>query len=773
MTYLFLLNAGMYLIIGTMLLLVWQRHRAQTFARDMGCSTLFAALLPAGYLLHTSVPAPWQALGMPLVVVGAIPNLLFLASGVMRLSSRRLPRGAAALIITLALAALLLPREGAKLLYWSLFNMSVLITVGVLAKYWLWRTGVGVRLVGLLLILLGLNQLLIIFYGEHGLSLNIINATLLRTLIGAVFVLSALDGALREAGKLTTRFQQLTEHAVQGVVVTDGARILYANPAVRQIYGMPLGLGRYVAFADLPPQSFSDELLQTYHRELQAGEIELAKWEGRREVAGGRELELRFEAWGVEWDGAPATQILITDDTERNASARALLHQATHDKLTGLPNRTVLMQRLKEYCYRADGGLHCTLVVLNIDRFKLFNQSQGHVVGDQVLKAFASQLKDVLGARAELMRLGGDEFAIVDPDGDTDGAQDIAARLQAACAQAIKLAGGEYVIDASMGMALFPEHAGNAEALLRAANAAMYQAKRIPGTALTLAERRFEQVSRSALDTEQALRKGIRNHEVYLDYQPKVDAVSGKLLGFEALARWQRPGIGLVSPVDFIAIAELTGLISELGAMLLERACHQIAAWRVAYGDCLPVAVNVSPMQLLNQGFPQLVERLLRESGIPPSKLTLEITESAAIDNLADTQHQLQQLRALGVEVAMDDFGTGFSSLSMLRELPLSTLKIDRGLILPLPAPDAVAVVTAICQLASALELQVVAEGIETLEQANAARDAGCHALQGFFYARPLSVADAGHWLQRQFDSADSIVNADCGADDGQAALAS
>ncbi|MYM24688.1 EAL domain-containing protein [Duganella sp. FT135W] len=764
---LFLLNGGVYVVVGVMLLLVWQRHRAQTFARDMGCSTLFAALLPLGYLLYTEAPAPWQSLGLPVVVVGAIPNLLFLASGAMQLSGRSLPRGAVALVIALALAALLLPPDHGKLLYWSLFNMSVLVTVGTLATHWLWRTGAAVRLAGPLLMALGLNQLLVVAYGEQGLAPNIIIATVLRAMIGVVFVLSALDGALREAGKLASRFQLLTEHSVQGVVVTDGARILYANPAVRQIYGMPLGLGNYVQFADLPAEAFSDELLQRYHSQLQRGDSDLANWEGRRAVAGGRELELRFEAWRVEWDGQPATQILITDDTERNAAARELLYQATHDKLTGLPNRTVLLQRLKEHCFRADGSLHCTLVVLNIDRFKLFNQSQGHVAGDQVLKAFAAQLHQVLGTRAELMRLGGDEFAIVDPDGAGEMARDIAARLQAACARPIKLAGGDYVIDASMGMALFPEHAGNAEALLRAANAAMYQAKRIPGTSLALAERHFEQMSSSALENEQALRKGIRNHELYLDYQPKIDAASGRLLGLEALARWQRPGVGLVSPVDFIVIAERTGLISELGAMLLERACRQIAAWRLELGACVPVAVNVSPMQLLNQGFPQLVERVLRETGIPPQCLTLEITESAAVENLADTQTQLQQLRNLGIEVAMDDFGTGFSSLSMLRELPLSTLKIDRGLISPLPAPDAVAVVTAICRLASALDLQVVAEGIETLEQANAARDAGCHALQGYFYARPLAVADAGAWMVRQFSN-----GTDCAAGKGAAALA-
>jgi diguanylate cyclase (GGDEF)-like protein/PAS domain S-box-containing protein len=754
MTYLYLINFGMFVIIGVVLLMVWRRHRTQVFARDLGCSTLFASLLPAGHLIYTSAPAPLAAAGMALVLVGAIPNLLFLGSGVLRLAGRRLPRSAAAVIALLAAAALLVPAGGDKIACWSAVNMSVLVGLGLLATRWLWRSHPLERMAGPLLVLLGLNQLLLLVYGAHGVAANILGATLLRAALGAVFVLSALDGALREAGKLAARFQLLTEHSVQGVVVTDGKRILYANPAVRQIYGMPLGLGNYIVFADLPPESFSDEMLQRHHSQLQSGQTDIASWEGRREVAGGRELELRFEAWRVEWDGVPATQILITDDTERNASARELVHQATHDKLTGLPNRTVLMQRLKEYCYLADGSLQCTLVVLNIDRFKLFNQSQGHVTGDHVLKAFAAKLKDVLGARAELMRLGGDEFAIVDPD--ASNARDIAGRLQSACVQALKVPGGEYFIDASMGMAMFPDHAGNAEALLRAANAAMYQAKRTPGTALAMAEQRFEQMSGKSLENEQALRKGIKNHEIYLDYQPKIDAVSGKLLGFEALARWLRPGIGLVSPVDFIAIAERTGLIPELGAMLLERACRQIAAWRAELGDCVPVAVNVSPMQLLNRGFPQLVEQIIADAGIPAHCLTLEITESAAVDNLDDTQMQLQQLSGLGIDVAMDDFGTGFSSLGMLRKLPLSTLKIDRGLIDPLPAPDAVAVVTAICQLASALNLQVVAEGIETLEQAIAARDAGCHELQGFFYARPLTVADAGAWMKRQFSAGDN-----------------
>jgi diguanylate cyclase (GGDEF)-like protein len=740
----------MFVIIGVALLQVWRRHPAQRFTCDLGWSTLFASLLSAGYLIRISAPAPFNAVGLPLMVAGAIPNVLFLSSGVLHLTGRRLTRGAAIAIGLGAAVALLAP--GYRMLTWPLFNMALLAGLGLLATRWLWRDQPLERLVGPMLLLLSLGQLPVVLYGEQGIAANILVATLLRAAIGVMFGLSALEGAVRDAGKVAARFQLLTEHSVQGVVVTDGKRILYANPAVRGIYGMPLGLGNYVVFADLPPESFSDDTLQHYHGLLQTQQLDIASWEGRREVAGGRELELRFEAWRVEWDGVAATQILITDDTERNASARALVHQATHDKLTGLPNRTVLMQRLKEYCYLADGTLQCTLVVVNIDRFKLFNQSQGQLAGDQVLKAFAAAVKQALGARAELMRLGGDEFAIVDPD--ASNARDIAGRLLSACEQALKVGGSEYYIDASMGMAVFPDHAGNADGLLRAANAAMYQAKRTPGTSLAMAEQRFELMSSKALENEQALRKGIKNQEIYLDYQPKIDAVSGRLLGFEALARWMRPDVGMVSPVEFIAIAERTGLIGELGAMLLERACRQIAAWRAEIGHCVPVAVNVSPVQLLNRGFLQLVERTLQETGIPPHCLTLEITESAAIDNLDDTQQQLQHLSGLGIDVAMDDFGTGFSSLSMLRKLPLSTLKIDRGLIDPLPAPDAVAVVTAICQLAAALNLQVVAEGIETLEQAIAARDAGCHELQGFFYARPLTVADAGDWMRRERASA-------------------
>jgi EAL domain-containing protein (putative c-di-GMP-specific phosphodiesterase class I) len=245
----------------------------------------------------------------------------------------------------------------------------------------------------------------------------------------------------------------------------------------------------------------------------------------------------------------------------------------------------------------------------------------------------------------------------------------------------------------------------------------------------------------------------IENDEIYLAYQPKVDARTGRLTSFEALARWSRPDVGDVSPVDFIAAAERTGLINALGTALLRRACRQIANWNKEFGHCVPVAVNVSPLQMLDPRFPQLVARVLAESGAPSALLTLEITESSAVQNLAQTVTQVDQLRAMGVHVAMDDFGTGFSSLNMLRSLHLHAVKIDRGLIDPLPLPDAIAVVRAICQLAEALHLHVVAEGVETTEQADAARLAGCGELQGYLYAKPLRPEHAAQWMMSMADT--------------------
>ena len=305
-----------------------------------------------------------------------------------------------------------------------------------------------------------------------------------------------------------------------------------------------------------------------------------------------------------------------------------------------------------------------------------------------------------------------------------------------------------FFVDLSMGIALHPASAVTPEALLRSAHAAMHEAKRTPGTSVQVAEERFARGSGATLAAEQALRAGIDSDAFFINYQPKVDACTHALVGFEALARWDRPGVGRVEPTEFIPAAERTGLIGALGRLILDLACRQIAQWRQRHARMVPVAVNVSPLQLLDPGFPNLVVDTLRRHDVPAALLTLEITESAAVADMDQAREQIRQMRAHGIEVALDDFGTGFSSLNMLRSLPLSTVKIDRSLIDPMPASDATAVVKAICDLAAVLRIEVVAEGVETAMQADAAQGAGCKVLQGFFYAHPLEPDVAERWLR-------------------------
>jgi diguanylate cyclase (GGDEF)-like protein len=424
-----------------------------------------------------------------------------------------------------------------------------------------------------------------------------------------------------------------------------------------------------------------------------------------------------------------------------------VLHQATHDELTGLPNRNALLTRLRELC-AIEPEQPFALLLLDVDRFKLFNEAHGPSVGDEVLRALAEGLVQSMAHIAEVMRLGEDEFALLAPAMNAEqAARDLQSGVRQLLTHALVLPRHRFFLDVSMGIALHPATAQSPEALLRSANAAMHEAKRTPGTSVQYAEERFERGSGATLDAEQAMRAGMNSGEFRLVYQPKVDARTTALVGFEALVRWDRPGIGRIGPHEFIPAAERTGLIGPLGNMILALACRQIADWRDAHGETVPVAVNVSPLQLLDPGFPELVVQTLRQFNVAPELLTLEITETAAVTHMEQAREQISQMRAHGIEVALDDFGTGFSSLNMLRSLPLSTVKIDRSLIEPMPAPDATAVVRAICDLAGALHLVVVAEGVETPEQAAAAIAAGCTVLQGYLYARPLEPADAAAWM--------------------------
>ncbi|WP_298826723.1 bifunctional diguanylate cyclase/phosphodiesterase [uncultured Piscinibacter sp.] len=746
----YLFSVTVSLTFGVALLAAWRRDREQAFLRLVGLAFLLHAGLPPAFAALYR-PEPWlRGAALMALVALALLSAGLLAVGVGYLArrpfdARQRKRGG----LLLLAAAVVLPLLGPvpALAAVALLNLGV----GAAAAVWLWRRGGAERLAGVLLVLLALNQFQFVLLGEAGGERASFVTAVLRMAVG----LTLLHAAVRlsaEASRLAReRFMRLTEHSHQGVAVLRGEQMLYANPAMLRIYGLSSLDEVRTLWREATMPEVERAAGRERHRQLIAGEIDQARWSGQRFRFDGSPIRLRFSAWRVDWDGQPAEQVVVSDETAQHDATAALLFQATHDELTGLPNRSALLARLRELCASGTGF---ALLLLDVDRFKLFNEAHGHSVGDDVLRALAARLSETLRGQAEAMRLGEDEFALLAPADDAERrAHTVAQRVRELLALPVAVPGHDFYLDASMGVALHPAHGRGAEALLRAANAAMHEAKHTPGTSLQFAEERFERGSGATLVAEQALRAGLRNEEFSLVYQPKVEVRSAlrapRLVGFEALVRWDRPDIGRIAPLQFVPAAERTGTIRALGKLILGLACAQIERWRSEVGHSVPVAVNVSPLQLFDPGFSDDVLQLLSRHAVPPSLLSLEITESVAVTHMEEARGRIAQLRAHGIEVALDDFGTGFSSLNMLRSLPLRTVKIDRTLVEPLPVSDATAVVKAICDLAAALDLDVIAEGVETPAQSEALRAAGCSVMQGYLYARPLAPAEAARWLER------------------------
>lgn len=740
-------------VSGVALLLVWRNDRTQAFTRLLGLSHVALAANPLAYLAWKQ-PDPVVHMVGQLVMIGlGTAYIVMLIMGGAHLSHRSISRRTcwglvAGFGVFYTVVALAFSSTHAQM---ALATCNTL--VGLMLTWWLRRHRLSEVLSGVFITLCGLDQYTFVIMGEAGVELQTAVASVLRVMLCLSLIYAAFERSAGQIRRLHQRFEELVSRSHQGVTVMRNGRVVYANPAFLRIYGLAdpeqarQALLKPWLDATVPEADRAAVVERT--RRIMAGQVAQESWEGERVSMDGRRLKLRFSAWQVDWDGQTAMQMVVTDDTERHDAMRALLRRATRDELTGLPNRSALLQRLRELF--SDGEISgFVLVSLDVDRFKLFNDAHGHRVGDQVLQALAQSLSQHLREHAEVMRLGEDEFALLALASDGAAtAERLTGTVREMLAQPLQLPEHQFFLDVSMGVAVHPSQAQGPEGLLQAANAAMHEAKRLPGTSVQYAQEQAQRGMGALLTAEQALRAGLRNEEFTLLYQPKVDARDHRLVGFEALVRWDRPGQGRISPLDFIPAAERTGLIVPLGALILTQACRQIARWQADGGHAVPVAVNVSPLQLLDAGFPGAVIRTLDEFGVPPSLLTLEITESAAVTHMAQARDQIRQLRQQGVEVALDDFGTGFSSLNMLRGLPLSTVKIDRSLIDPMPAPDAAAVVKSICDLAGVLNLEVVAEGVETTEHATAALAAGCNVLQGYFFAKPLEVAAATEWLQK------------------------
>jgi diguanylate cyclase (GGDEF)-like protein/PAS domain S-box-containing protein len=434
--------------------------------------------------------------------------------------------------------------------------------------------------------------------------------------------------------------------------------------------------------------------------------------------------------------------VQVRDIADRKRAEEALEHQALHDDLTRLPNRLLLVDRLTHSLARTDRTDHSLAVLfLDLDRFKLVNDGLGHVVGDQLLVEVAQRLQHAVRGSDTVARFGGDEFVIVREDvHDVSEAIEFAERLAAILNEPIALSGRELYATASIGIAI-GGYGTSAEQLLRDADAAMYRAKDLGRARIELFSHELQQRVAARLDLESALRQAIERDELELLYQPIIRLADGRVVGAEALLRWHREGHGVVLPADFIPVAEETGLIVPIGTWALEHALTELRALTRAHdaGDWPLLAVNLSALQLRLPTSIEMVRDAIRASGVDPSMLSLEITESALMDDMDTSAHAMHALRELGVRLAVDDFGTGYSSLAYLKKLPVDSLKIDRSFINGLPSDKHDRSITeAIVTLGRSLGLTIVAEGVETVEQWIALDEIGCTVGQGFLWSPPI-----------------------------------
>jgi len=552
---------------------------------------------------------------------------------------------------------------------------------------------------------------------------------------------------LHEALELSTRkYRNLFELAPVGYLYLDGAgQILEANLASAEVFAQPLALLRNASVRMLVRVEDRDALGEHLAAVTDCGQhalqVRVLRSDGRQVPVSLRSIAMR-DARGAIAGVHMAIMDISEHERAQSELERArdhLDHLAHHDPLTDLPNRLLFADRLGQAVLRARRrrrGL--ALMFIDVDRFKFVNDSLGHQAGDAFLGELARRIRDSVRAVDTVARVGGDEFTVILERVDRpEQADEVAAKIRGALREPVVLGEHRLTVSCSIGIARYPAHADTPEALVRCADAAMFAAKQQGRDRVQSFTERLAQQASSRLLVESELRCALQEQQLRLHYQPQYCGRSGRVLGVEALVRWQHPARGLIQPANFVPVAEDCGLIRELGRWVVAEACTQGRLWHDR-GHELRVAVNLSTREL---GLPSLVpelEQVLDQTGFPPASLELEITEGALTVDAEAVIAQLRALRGLGVHIAIDDFGTGYSSLSRLRRLPISRLKIDGSFVQGIPGnSDDRSIARAIISMAHDLSLEVISEGVESAAQRHFLEDSGVDLLQGFWLARP------------------------------------
>ncbi|HET7294576.1 MAG TPA: EAL domain-containing protein [Vicinamibacteria bacterium] len=566
--------------------------------------------------------------------------------------------------------------------------------------------------------------------------------------IAAVIDRRRSEDALRESEE---KFRTLAETAPAAIFIYQGQRFLYANEATSAITGYPRD--EFLTLSSLWEIVHPEDKDDVKRRGMEGHEGEGApiRYEVRIVRKDGEERWLDYSAATVEYGGRPAVMGTAFDITERKRAEEQISSLAYHDTLTGLPNRLLFSDRLEQAILQAQRRTwRLGVLFLDLDRFKVINDSLGHGVGDRLLQALARRIASTLRSEDTVARLGGDEFTLLLPNiGRVDDVTLVAEKLLDSVRRPVRIDGSELFVTASIGISLFPDDGDDPDTLVKNADTAMYRAKELGRDNYQLYAAAMNATALERLALETSFRKALTRDELVLYYQPILDLATGEAVGVEALLRWNRPDVGLVSPLDFIPMAEATGLILPVGSWLLNSACSQVRRWHETLRPDLRLAVNLSARQFQQPDVAGLVQRALRAAEFPAECLDLEITESWAMQNADAAILTMRELKSLGVSLSIDDFGIGYSSLSYLKRFPIDKLKIDRSFVHDIPGdPDDAAIVAAVLALARSLKLKVVAEGVETEEQREFLAVRGCDQAQGYLFGPPLPAEDCERLLR-------------------------
>ena len=542
------------------------------------------------------------------------------------------------------------------------------------------------------------------------------------------------------------RLHGIVHMAAEAIVVVDeDFHVILFNPTAEAIFGCPAAEAVGGSVERFIPPRLRDAW-RAYLAEFLAGGRRVIRMGDHAEIAGlradGEEFPVELSLARITHSGPPLYSAVLNDVSARRRDAARLLALANDDPLTALPNRALFHQRLQRALLRAQRfNEGVAVLVIDLDRFKNVNDTLGHEVGDRVLQAVADRLKAGVREVDTVSRLGGDEFAVlVENVTETRIVATIAGKLLKEIAEVLMLGGHEYQITASIGISAYPADGSDATTLLKNADIAMYRAKEQGKNNVQFYAAEMNAHSMARLSLETGLRHALDRGEFLLHYQPKVDIASGRIVGMEALVRWMRPQLGMVSPAEFIPLAEETGLIVPIGAWVLRAACERNSAWQRLGMAPLRVAVNLSARQFVQANLVSEVARVLDASRLAPASLELEITESMVMDNPERAIQTLRQLKSMGIALAIDDFGTGYSSLGYLKRFPIDNIKIDRSFIKDIPRnADDATITRTIIDMTHNLRLRVVAEGVETAAQLDFLRRHGCDEMQGYYFSRPLA----------------------------------